>query len=330
MMKIGLLGAGSLGTIIGALIFKAGYNIDLIDVNKEHIDAINQKGATITGFINETIPVTALHPSEISEKYDVIFLLTKQVYTKEALEPILPFLHEKSVVCTLQNGVPEENVAKIVGLERTVGGAVGFGATWKGAGVSELTSDLEAVKNYAFDIGELTGEITERILLIKDILESVGHCEVLTNIQGVKWSKVLMNATFSGMSAALGCTFGEVLYNSDAMNSLANIADETIKVARAHNIKLVEMQGKDFELLELESQTDIPMKMPFYHEVWGRHVNLTASMLQDLEKGRRSEIDFINGYVVQKGKEANIPTPFNELVRKLVKRAEEKKKSTSI
>ncbi len=324
-MKIGVLGVGSLGTIIGALITKGGYSVDLIDINQENVDALNQNGAKLTGFLDETVLVKAIHPNEVTEKYDVIFLLTKQVYTKDSLESILPFLHEDSVVCTLQNGVPEESVAAIVGKERTIGGVVGFGATWRGPGVSELTTELEVTRKYAFDIGELTGEITDRIKTIKDILETVGYCEIITNINGMKWSKLLMNATFSGMSAALGCTFGEVLYNSDAMRSLANIADETIKVARAHHIPLVEMQGKDFNFLELETQADISGKMAFYEEVWGPHVNLTASMLQDLEKGRKSEIDYINGHVSKKGREKNIPTPYNDLVCTLVKKSEETK-----
>ncbi|MCG7333658.1 2-dehydropantoate 2-reductase [Sporosarcina sp. ACRSM] len=324
-MKIGILGVGSLGTIIGALITKGGYNIDLIDVNQEHVDELNQNGAKITGFLNETIPVKAKHPNDLTEKYDVVFLLTKQVYTKDSLASILPFLHEDSVVCTLQNGIPEESVAAIVGENRTVGGVVGFGATWIGPGVSELVTELEVMKKYAFDIGELTGEITERIKTIRAILETVGYCEIITNINGMKWSKLLMNATFSGMSAALGCTFGEVLYNPDAMRSLANIADETIKVARAHQIRLVEMQGKNFEFLELENKDDISRKMEFYKEVWGPHVNTKASMLQDLEKGRKTEIDYINGYVSKKGREKNIPTPFNDLVCTLVNQSEKTK-----
>lgn len=324
-MKIGVLGVGSLGTIIGALITKGGYDVDLIDINQQNVDGLNQNGAKITGFLEETIPVKAKHPNDLTGKYDVIFLLTKQVYTKDSLESILPFLNDDSVVCTLQNGIPEENVAAIVGKERTIGGVVGFGATWTGPGVSELTTELEVVKKYAFDIGELTGEITERLKTIKDILESVGYCEMIININGMKWSKLLMNATFSGMSAALGCTFGEVLNNQDAMRSLANIADETIKVARANKVQLVEMQGKDFEFLELDKQEDIPEKMAFYEDVWGPHANLKASMLQDLEKGRKTEIDFINGHVSKKGREKNIPTPYNDLVCILVKKSEETK-----
>lgn len=321
-MRIGLVGAGSLGTIIGGLISKAGHNIDLIDTNEAHVKQLNENGAKITGTLEETIPVNALLPDQLSGEYDLILLLTKQTYTEAALQPILPLLRDDSIVVTLQNGIPEEKVARIVGKERTVGGVVGFGATWAEPGVSELTTELEVVEKYAFDIGELDGKIRDRLYKIKDILEAVGYCEIVDNINGMKWSKLLMNTTFSGMSAALGCTFGKVLNSKDAMRALSNIADETVKVARAHDIKLALMQGKDFEDLELDSQEDIPNKMPFYEEVWGPHALLKASMLQDLEKGIKSEINDINGYLADKGAEKGVPTPFNDLVVKLVQEAE--------
>ncbi len=322
MLKVAVVGAGSLGTIIGALISDGGQEVDLIDINQAHVDKLNDEGAKITGFLDKTIPVTALLPTELDHKYDLVFLLTKQVYTRTSLNQLLPHLHPESIVCTLQNGIPEDHVASIIGQERTLGGAVGFGATWIGPGVSELTTEWEIVRHYAFDIGELDGQITPRLQRTKEILDMVGHCEISTNILGIKWSKLLMNATFSGMSAALGCTFGDILTNEKAMKSLAHIADETIKVAHAQGIRLEKMQGKDMEFLELSEESGIEDKMDFYHEVWSPHKNLKASMLQDLEKNKPTEIDFINGFVSKKGKEYGVKTPYNDMVIHLVKEAE--------
>lgn len=108
------------------------------------------------------------------------------------------------------------------------------------------------------------------------------------------------------------------------MFHLAHIADETIKVAHAHGIRLEPMQGKDMEFLELRDLDDVPNKMSFYREVWGPHSNTKASMLQDLEKQRPTEIDYINGFVSKKGREAGLKTPYNDLVVQLVKEAEKK------
>ncbi|MED0662849.1 2-dehydropantoate 2-reductase [Geobacillus thermodenitrificans] len=324
-MRIAIVGAGSLGTIIGALLTEGGQNVDLIDANEENVKVLNENGAQITGFIKKHVKVNALTPEQLEDKYDIVFLLTKQMYNHVALNQLLPHLHTDSVVCTLQNGVPEDNVANIVGKHRTIGGAVGFGATWLRPGVSELTTEWDIVQKFAFDIGELDGKITPRAQKIAEILSLVGHCKVSDNILGIKWAKLLMNATFSGMSAALGCTFGEVLFNERAMYSLAHIADETIKVARALGVKMVPMQGKDFEFLELKDEKDIPNKMDFYKEVWTPHAKLKASMLQDLEKGKKTEIDYINGHVSAKGRLVGMKTPYNDLVVELVKKAEEQK-----
>ncbi len=323
-MKIGIMGAGSLGTIIGALITEGGEDVDLIDINQAHVDALNRSGAKLTGFINKTVKVKAVTPSDLSDIYDLVFLLTKQVYTKESLEQLSPFLHAKSIVCTLQNGVPEGLVSSIIGAERTIGGVVGFGATWKGPGVSELTTEWDAVRKYAFDIGEINSELTPRLKKVKAVLEHVGQCNITSDILGIKWSKLLMNATFSGMSAALGCTFGEVMENGIAMTSLAYIADETIKVAHAKGIRLAEMQGKDMEFLELKNN-NVQEKLGFYEEAWTPHKSLKASMLQDLEKKIKTEISFINGHVSLMGREFGISTPFNDLVGELVTVAEREK-----
>jgi 2-dehydropantoate 2-reductase len=123
------------------------------------------------------------------------------------------------------------------------------------------------------------------------------------------------------MSAALNGTFSDVLANPKAMVCVAHIADEVIKVCRGLGYHMVEMQGVDFEFLELNSKADIPSKMDFYKKVWGRHNN-KASMLQDLEKGKKTEIDYINGIVCRGGRKCGIPTPFNDKVVELVKEAE--------
>lgn len=323
-MKTAILGAGSLGIIIGALIAKSGRQIDLIDSYQENVDALNANGATVTGFLDLNVPVKALVPAQLEGYYDLIILLTKQTANATALTELLPHLHTKSVVCTLQNGVPEEAVASYVGKERTSGGAVMFGATWVRPGVSQLTSPFAKVQELAFEIGEIDGVMRPRQQQIKEILEAVGKTKVMDNLMGIRWNKVLQNSCFSGMSAALGCTFGDVLASPKAMECLAHIADEVIKVTHVQGYRMVEAFGEDFESLELKSNADIPEKMALYHRVWDPHVKLKASMLQDLEKGKQTEIGYINGIVANKGRQFGVHTPFCDKVVELVKEAESK------
>ena len=321
-MKVLIMGAGSIGTVIGAFMAKNGADVVMVDSFEDNVRALNQNGATVTGTVEFTAPIRAIMPEQMKGIYDLVILITKQTTNEEVLKNLLPHLGENSTVCTLQNGVPEDYVSQIVGRSRTIGGAVGFGATWIEPGVTKLTSTQKVMDQFAFDIGEMDGKMTERIRKVQKLLSMVGHTDILNNLMGVRWAKLLMNATFSGMSAALGCTFGEVLNDPLAIRCVAHIADETIKVARACGIQMEPMQGKDFTQLELNSAADIPGKIPFYHEVWDQHSLLKASMLQDLEKKRQTEIDYINGYVCRKGREHGIDTPFNDMVVAVVRTEE--------
>lgn len=321
-MTIAIMGAGSLGTIIGALTVKNGTDVLLIDANKDHVDALNRNGATVKGKMELNVPVRAITPDQMSGIYEIVLYLVKQTHNEAALRRLLPHLGEHSVVCTLQNGIPEDAVAAIVGKERTIGGAVGWGATWLGPGVSMLTSEPGTM---SYDIGEMDNTITERLKRVADILSLSGKTEMLANLAGVRWTKLLVNATFSGMSAALGCTFGDVMDNDKSLACVAHIANETIAVVNALGIKMELIQGHDLRVLSFRTRQEMLTKFPIFKAVWGPHRLLKASMLQDLEKGQKTEIGAINGVICDYGRKTNVPTPINDKVVEIVRGAEEGK-----
>ncbi|MCF3943141.1 ketopantoate reductase family protein [Oceanobacillus alkalisoli] len=325
-MKIAIMGAGSLGTIIGAYLSKRNELVELIDVNQAHVDVLNQSGATITGTINETIAVKAITPDKMEGHYDLVLLLTKQMYNTEVLENLEPHLDEDSIVLSLQNGVPEDSLATVLGRKRIVGGSVEFGATWVEPGVSELTTAAEAFQANAFQIGELDGTTTERIQQIKGILDGVGNTTISANLIGTKWAKLLVNVAMSGMSAVLGCAYGDVLKNEIAVMSAVMLADETIKVGTASGVEFDELAGFNLNIFNIATdKANLPQAIGFTKKAFAPQALLKASMLQDLEKKQKTEIDYINGFVSAKGKEVNISTPFNDLLVRLVKKAEEEK-----
>ncbi|MDH7480309.1 MAG: 2-dehydropantoate 2-reductase N-terminal domain-containing protein, partial [Syntrophomonadaceae bacterium] len=129
-MRVAVVGAGSLGTIIGAMLTRAGRDVVLVDANREQVRALNEKGAQVVGFLELTVPVKAITPGEMEGIYDLVLYLVKSNFDDVALPQILPHLGPDSIVLTLQNGLPEEKVAELVGASRTMGGAVGWGATW--------------------------------------------------------------------------------------------------------------------------------------------------------------------------------------------------------
>ena len=321
-MRTAIIGAGSLGTIIGALMAKGGRPVDLIDTNRDHVEALNRDGARIVGEMDVLAAVRAYLPDQMSGQYDLVFLLNKQTTNATVLTHLKPFLHETSTVCTLQNGIPEPWVARELGAERTIGGAVGFGATWIEPGVSRLTTTADAMRRFAFEIGEIDGVVRPRLGAVRDYLSCVGRTELLDDLMGIRWSKLLMNATFSGMSAALGCTFGEVLDDPRALLCVAFIANETVQAAHAAGHRMAPMQGEDFERFTFASADHIPAILPMIRKIWSQHRQLRASMLQDLEKGRDTEIDFINGTVCRTGRQHGLATPFNDRVVHLVTAAQ--------
>ena len=317
-MRAALMGVGSLGTIIGALVSKNGGDLTLIDANRAHVEALNQKGATVIGKMElEGVPVKAITPDEMEGIYDLVILLAKQTYNDVALKQLLPHLGPDSVVCTLQNGVPEESVGKVIGPERVVGGIVGWGASFRGPGVSELTSDVSAMR---YEIGEPDGSHTARIQAVCDLLNLAGTCVVMDNLMGTRWSKVIQNATLSGMSAALGCTYAQILDNEKAAACAAWVGNEIVQIVRKRNIVLEDLvPGWSYYSLAFEDGAGLERAVAWLREYFKPHRPLKASMLQDMEKGIPCEIDYIVGICSQWGRALGIPTPTCDTIISIVK-----------
>ena len=300
---------------------RAGIPVDLIDANKAHVDTLNHKGATVTGKAAFTVPVNALTPEQMTGTYDMVIYLVKQTFNETALNQLKDHLDENSTVCTLQNGIPEYSVAKIVGEKRVVGGVVGWGANLLGPGVSELTTEEAGLE---FDIGEMDGTTTDRILSLQKLLQTMCRTNILDNLMGVRWNKIIANSAMSGMSAALGCTFGDILDNPEALLRAKFIANECIKVCKGSGIHMAVRHGYDHgNLLYFETEEEMKVKDWLFRKIWEPHRKLKASMLQDLEKGIKCEIDYINGVVCEIGEKYNVPTPVNEQVVAIVKGIEE-------
>ncbi|MDD7354932.1 MAG: 2-dehydropantoate 2-reductase [Oscillospiraceae bacterium] len=317
MMKTAIYGAGSLGTVLGAYISKAGYPVDLITRNKEHVDAMNKNGAHIIGTVDMIVPVHALTPDRITEKYELIFLMTKQLENKKILEGLKDNMTDDCIVCTMQNGLPELSVSEVVGVDRTMGCSVAWGATLHGKGVSELTSEPDSM---TFGLGRMNGKKDDKLMEVKKILELMCPVEIEDNFMGVRWSKLLINSAFSGMSAVMGGTFGDAAERKDSRVCCQNIIKEVIDVANAAGIKIEPVQGKDIVKLLYYKGNGIKKKISnFLIPICiKKHRLLKASMLQDLEKGRKCEIDAINGVVCAYGRKYRVPTPYNDKVCEIV------------
>ncbi len=322
--KIAVFGAGAMGTVLGALLTKGGLQVDLVTRNEGHVRGLRERGAQIdcvADGVKTTVPVRAIFPSEM-EKYDVIFLMTKQRHNGEIVQSLLSHLTENGVICTTQNGLPESGIAEIIGQDRTFGAATSFGANFCGEGRVELTSKMQAA---SMEFGCL-GENSEGEALVEEILTCAGKAiendafvKRTDNLLGARWAKLAINAAFSGLSVVTGLTFGEVAKRKKTRKIALGILRECIAVAKASGVQLAKMQGHDMEKM-LGGKTPFKrfvayMVLPFAIK---KHKKLRSGMLADVEKGRKCEIDFIDGAVAKAGRKVGVQTPFCEQVVEIV------------
>ena len=322
-MRTAIYGAGSLGTILGAFINKAGMPVELINRNKAHVEALKTKGAQVVGTMQFTQTVTAYTPEEMSGKYDIIFLMTKQQNNKEVVTMLKEYLEEDGVLVTFQNGLPEMQIAEILGEERVLGCTVAWGATLLGPGVCELTSAPDAL---SFSLGSLSGRRSGHFAKVKEMLEMMGTVEIEENFIGTRWSKLLINAAFSGMSAVLGCTFGEAAGPKESRRIVQALIKECIDVCATGGITIEPVQGKDIvKLLDYNNGLKKAISFFIIPIAISKHSKLKASMLQDLEKGKLTEVDSINGAVSEYGRKVGCPTPMNDCVVEIIHNIEQGK-----
>lgn len=319
-MRIAIYGAGSLGTILGAYIAKTGVDIELINRNKAHVEALQTNGAQVVGTVQFCQPVIAYTPDEMAGQYDIVFLMTKQQHNEEVVNMLKDYIAADGVLVTFQNGLPEMQIASILGEERVLGCTVAWGATLQLPGVCELTSERDAL---SFSLGAISNQRSHYFDKVKELLEMMGTVDVEENFIGTRWSKLLINAAFSGMSAVLGCTFGEAAQPRASRCIVQALIKECIDVCKAGKIRIEPVQGKDIvKLLDYSN----PIKQAFSYFIIPiairKHAKLKASMLQDLEKGKLTEVDAINGAVSLYGRQVGCPTPMNDRVVEIIHKIE--------
>lgn len=321
-MRAAIYGAGAMGTVLGAHIALEGRQIDFITRNLSHVTALKKGGAKIGGTVDFSVPVTALTPDEMTGEYDIIFLMTKQRENVNICEFLRKFLKLDGAICTMQNGLPEPSVASVVGEERTLGCAVSWGATFKGEGQAILTSSPEKL---TFSLGAYNVN-NPNLVKAAGLLSCMGKVIIEKNFIGARWAKLAINSAFSSLSAITGMTFGEVATDKKTKKIALSMLNEAFAVAKFCGIKIEKIQGHNIVkiyhcnggLKRLIALKLLPLAMK-------SHKNIVSGMYYDLKAGKKCDIDFINGVIVDHAKKCGIPAPLNKKVIEIAHKIENKK-----
>jgi 2-dehydropantoate 2-reductase len=315
-MRIGIIGAGAIGCVVGGLLTKAGHDVTLVDQWPEHIETMKQHGLRLSGTCGEhAIPVKALHIHElqgVATPFEAVFVSVKSYDTEWAAQMALAYLKQPDgVVVDFQNGVNDERVASVVGKARCLGCVITIGAGMYEPGHA-MRTDSGSV---GFKIGEHDGKDTPRAQALAKVMNDVAGTKVTTNLWGERWSKLAVNCMANPLAGLSGLGSAEVRTAPVPRRIAIHVAAEVIQVGRAAGYEVEPIygidarrfvdaaQGKGWDAVE----ADMAASVKFL--TGGR-----PSMLQDVMKGRRTEIDYLNGYVSQQGKRLGVPTPVNDAV----------------
>lgn len=302
-MKIVMLGAGALGSTIGGTLAMGGNDVHFVDMWQEHVDLINKDGLHMTNEKEDWyVRVDARTTADTIGEADLVIVLVKSFATKQAVEQLKQtnVIGKNTLVMSLQNGLGnEETIASVIGSENVISGKTYVGGRLIQAGY--ISAGVQGKWTY---IGELNGEITDRIQTVCNVFNDAGLlCEVSDNIKGLIWDKLLINVAAGALCGITRLPYGP-LYEEDYIKDVAVAAiQEGIQVAKAAG---VELKSEDPQYPWVAASEGLPG-------------TFKTSILQSLELKRPTEIDFINGSIVEWGKKYGIATPVNQTLVACVK-----------
>ena len=336
--RIAIVGAGALGGYTGGYFAQQGQDVTLIDMWPENIEAIRSRGLALDGVTPEekftvrnikTMHLTEVQSLSKQKPIDIAFVAVKSYDTEWATMLIKPYLAPEGYVVSLQNCVNEEKIAGIVGWGKTVGVVASvISVEMFDAARIRRTAAKGGDKHTVFRIGEVHGVVTARVRELAEMFSMIDSAKATTNLWGERWSKLTQNGMRNGVSAVTGLTTPQCDLDAGVRRFAIQLGAEAVRVGQALGYELEKIGGLKPELLvrAAEGQRDaiaeVEQQLIARAKDNPRGDIQRPSMAQDIAKGRRTEIDFMNGYIVDKGRTLGIPTPLHEKLVDLVHRVE--------
>jgi 2-dehydropantoate 2-reductase len=335
--RVVMLGAGAVGGYVGGHLSQHGHDVTLVDFWHDHIEAMRQRGIELTGLTeaeHQVVPVKTMHLHEVSnlskqEPVAIAFLSVKSYDTEWMTTLIRPYLAPSGYVVSLQNAINEERIAGVVGWGKTVGCiASRISVELFEPGRIRRQAAKGSAEHTVFRVGEVHGRLTHRITELAEMLSVVDGTKVTTNLWGERWSKLVQNSMRNGVSAATGLASKDIDRHETIRRFIIRVGGEAVRIGQALGFEL-ETIGKLLpDRLALAAEGDAAA----FAEIEGLLLGDSASgargelqrpsMGQDMIKGRRTEIESMNGFIVEKGREIGLAAPANAIVVDLVKAVE--------
>ena len=306
--KIAVLGAGAVGSYFGGMLARAGAPVTLIGRNP-HIAAIRESGLVLDSIhFHETIQISASTSVDALNDAEIVLLCVKSYDTEEAARSIADHLSSMAVVVSLQNGV--DNVERI----RAVSGIEALAAVVYVAVELSAPGHVKHTGAGNLAIGDLLGlqrADSSRSDDLKKVAEVFSRakvpCRLSQDIRSDLWTKLVMNCAYNAISALCHARYGPLSQNHPVQAVMRQVISEIVTVARAEGVAMPSADA----LMESALKLGVTMRDAF------------SSTAQDVQRGKRTEIDSLNGYVVRRGRELGVATPANETLHALIRLLEE-------
>jgi 2-dehydropantoate 2-reductase len=311
MSRILIAGTGALGSVFGGLLRAGGNDVTLLG-RDPHLSAVRRDGLRITGIWGEHFAsglACCTDASALRGNFDAILITVKSFDTASMAAATAPLLSPHGVMISLQNGLGNlELITAAAGYDRALGGRVIFGAELTAPGVVQVTvyADPVLIGAPALESARWS-HLQERAKAWARLFDDCGiPSQPCDDIAAALWAKAFYNAALNPLGALLGLHYGALPQHEDSRSIMDRVIDECFTVATAEGVRLA---------------WDSPdaYRQSFYEHLVPSTFHHRSSMLQDLERGRRTEIEAINGEVWRRGLKHRVPVPFNELLTRLVR-----------
>lgn len=319
--RIVIMGPGAVGSYVGAFLVQAGEDdVTFIDMWPEHVEKMRAEGLRASGSQGDfTVPVNAMHLTDaqnITEPFDYAFITVKSYDTEWATHFIKRYVKDDGAFVSIQNCWNDPTIANIVGEDRQLGCIASHieVALWEPAHVNRGGAPGRDHGHTVFRVGEFTGAVTARSEALAAKLDHIDAAYATDNLPGERWAKLCQNGMGNAISAMSKLGSQEMAGDARIRRIRINLAKEGAQVGLAQGLRVVEINGTPAEFWADADTGDVFEELDGKLSQSGGRVNWLASMAQDVHKGRRSEIDFMNGLICEKGRETGVPTPYHDAI----------------